>query len=43
LGVFLERPIAIAFIMVGLAVLIFRSVSDFRRNQRQAETASVNS
>ncbi len=43
LGVFLERPIAIAFIMIGLAVLIFRSVSDLRRNQRQAETASVNS
>jgi putative tricarboxylic transport membrane protein len=43
MGIFLERPIAIAFITVGLAVLIGRSISEQRRKRRIAETASDNS
>ncbi|MBT4640123.1 MAG: hypothetical protein HOC09_14990, partial [Deltaproteobacteria bacterium] len=42
MGVFLERPIAIAFIAIGLIVLISRSVSELRRKRRLAEVASAN-
>ncbi len=43
MGVFLERPIAIAFMAIGLAVLVGRIVSDLRRKHRHAEAASGNS
>jgi len=43
IGVFLECPIAIAFMTIGLAVLVGRIVSDLRRKRRRAEAASANS
>jgi putative tricarboxylic transport membrane protein len=42
MGVFLERPIAIVFIAIGLTVLISRSISELRRKRRLAGVASAN-
>lgn len=41
IGIFLERPIAIAFMLIGLAVLTSRSISEMRRKRRIAEEASA--
>lgn len=43
IGIFLDRPIAIAFMTIGMAVLVGRSVSDMRRKRSSAGTASANS
>ena len=43
IGIFLERPVAIAFMMIGLAVLVGRSVKDLRRRRHHAKTTSASS
>lgn len=43
IGVFLERPIAMVFIAIGLAVLVNRSVSNLRRKRRRMEADSAGS
>jgi len=43
IGIFLKRPVAIAFLGLGLAVLIGRSLSAMRKKQNRLKTSSVSS